>query len=213
MNNRKRGFIVGIVGLFFIIVASLVLANSETVVGMFTKEKNVASDKTNDEEMIVKSKDVTISLKEFFEYRENLAFIHQVNQNPFEIKSADIIDLMVGEELLLMEAKENNLHVTDDEIMAYALQTKEAMEGNTDAVLNDLLNELAKELHVKVDDYFTHPDVLEKYERLLLTEKLVGKLYEENVLNETYTLDDYTQELVAKHNKMMNIDYEMPMEE
>lgn len=204
MKKYKSIIIVGLVSLILILTSTMVLANNENQISEFFKGKEEKLEQASNDNIVVTSEDFKITEKDYIDYKENLVLVHKLNDISFSLQAEDIINRMIEEELLYSQAQKQDIKITDDEIKEYALQTKKAVEENSTPALNTIHIELAKKLNVSPDEYFTHPDVLKQYERMLLVGKFVEQLFDEEKLNDNYTLEDFKKEL--RENSKNSVD-------
>lgn len=152
----------------------------------------------SEDAIVVASNELTITLGEYIDYRENVRMIHALNNIPFTLTAEELVDNLINHRLFLHYAKGLEIDVTDEEVLEYAVQTKEAFFENRTPEFDEILKRLVNTLGVrKEEDYFTHPKTLENYRNLLLTQKAVEQLYEEGrLINRSGSvLDEFIEEL------------------
>ena len=145
--------------------------------------------------VVVESNHFVITHRQYMDYKESLMFIHQMNEIPFILTDEEIINRMIEREVLIQYARNQQFVVTKDEIEAYALQTKEAVEQSEMADIHKIHLDLAKKLNVSLENYFTHPKVLKEYENILMTNQVIDQLIDEGTLTETFTIANFAEEL------------------
>ena len=161
---------------------------------------------TIDETKIVAESDIlTITLKQFVDYKENILLIHELNNIPYAFSDMELLNQLIENELLLYEAKNHGVFATTQEVNEYAQQTKQGMAEANDTILYQINEELAKKLEVNVEDYFTHPTTLKNYESIIITNNFIMQLYSEGILNEQYTQEQYKTDLHEKYKKQINV--------
>lgn len=183
MKNLKLGVLV-VIGCILVLSASIAFANLNIDIGHFFKEKENKLTNINEGTVVISSDEFTITLKEYIDYRENIKLIHTLNNIPFTKTPEELVNNLINNRLFLQYAKKQNIEVTDEEVMEYAMQTKKVFSENQSPEFDELLKGLANSLGVSEEDYFTHPKTLENYRNLLLTQKAAEQLYEEGTLED-----------------------------
>lgn len=201
MKKNKFLLFFSTTALVLVLITSVALSNNDFGVSQFFETKQQKLDQLkNPSNILVKSEKFEISLKDYVDYKENLAFVHEINNMDFNLKDEEIIQRMVDNKLLLDFATNRKVKVTEDEVKEYALQTKTALEQSASPEMHAIHEELAKNLSVGLDEYFTHPEVLKNYKEILMIEKAVNELEIEGKLNDQYEVKDFIQDL-RKENK------------
>lgn len=209
--NKVKLTIITAVTIFILSIGAITFANSaenEVKTSFADKQKKLGLIK---EEIIIaegklEELDVKITNKEFVEFKENLRMVHNVNKVPFKIDDEEIVNEMINDKLFVNDAKTKNITVTKEEVLEYAMQTKKAYDENTIPELKQMLTEMANQLNVSESDYFTHPDVLKKYEEFLITNKLIEILVQEGEIDEEgKTIDKYASKLKEKNKGKVKI--------
>lgn len=205
--KKKSIFLTGGFILIIAIGSPLVFANTNNIFYDFFKIKQEKVENVSEDDVVVEGEDFKISKKEYIDYKENLYLIHKMNGVAFDLSSEEIVKQMVENKALIQEAKKADVSVTDIEINEYAMQTKKAVEQSEISEIHEIHKALAKNLNVSLDDYFTHPDILKEYKNLLLVEKHIDILFEQEVLNDDFTVEDYTKKVMNnyKNSLIMNL--------
>lgn len=154
---------------------------------------------------VVESNHFIITQQQYIDYKENLMFIHQTNEIPFNLTNNEIINQMIEREVLLQYATDQYIVVTKDKVKAYALQTKEAVEQSEMPDMQKIYLELAEKLNVSPESYFTHPTVLKEYEWQFMIDKIVNQLTAEGTLTDTYTISSFVEELKKEDRYAVSI--------
>lgn len=58
----------------------------------------------------------TITLKEFVNYKENTRLVYELNNLPYTLSDNELLDQLIGDELVLYEAKDHGVVATEREI-------------------------------------------------------------------------------------------------
>lgn len=145
--------------------------------------------------VVVESNHFVITQQQYMDYKDNLRFVHQMNEIPFNLTDEAIINRMIEREVLIQYAINQKIVVTKDEVEAYALQTKEAIKQSEMPEVHKIHLKLAEKLNVSPEDYFTHPEVLQQYEDQFMFDKVVNQLTAEGTVNDTYTISSFVEEL------------------
>lgn len=198
--RKLKLIVVSSLFILLILTGTLTLANTDNSISDFFEQKNKKLEKIDENEILVEGENFTITTKEYIELKENLSLVNELNGVSYSVsstnKSEDIMNRLIERKLILQFAAEENLKVTDDEVMEYALQTEEARRQNSTPELEAILAELAKSLDITPEEYFTHPVVLEQYRDFLLINKVIDSLYEQNKINHNeYTFEDFKADL------------------
>jgi len=155
--------------------------------------------------VVVESNHFVITQKEYIDYKENLIFIHQMNEIPFNLTDEEIINQMIEREVLIQYAENQHIVVTKGEVEEYALQTKEAVEQSEMPDMHKIHLKLAEKLNVSLEDYFTHPEVLKEYEHQFMIDEVVNQLTAEGKLTDTYTISSFVEELKKEDRYAISI--------
>lgn len=165
--RKLKLIVVGSLFLLILFTGTLTLANTDNPISDFFEQKNEKLKTMEENEILVEGENFTITTKEYMELKENMSLVHELNggsnSDSSVNKPQDLLNRLIERKLILQFAAEENLKVTDDEVMEYALQTKEAMKQNSTPELEAIQVELAKSLDIAPEEYFTHPEILEQY--------------------------------------------------
>lgn len=208
MKNLKLSVLV-VIGCILVLSASIAFANLNIDIGHFFKEKENILTNINEDTVVISSDEFTITLKEYIDYRENIKLIHALNNIPFTKTPEELVNNLIKNKLFLQYAKKQNIEVTDEEVMEYAMQTRKVFSENQSPEFDELLKGLANSLGVSEEDYFTHPKTLENYRNLLLTQKAAEQLYEEGTLKDNgdnSALNEFIEGLRKESSGNIHID-------
>ena len=194
--KKKKVWLLSSVAVLFLAIFSSSLVFSDYIsISDFFKSKEEKLAQIDEAELVVQSDAFTISLKQFVDYKENILLIHELNNFPYTLTDEDLINRMIENELLYVEAKKAQISVEKEEVESYISQVKLALAEANDPIQNEIEAQLAKALNIEVTEYYTHPVTFAKYERVLLEEKFVQKLYVNGELNEQYNIEQYKKDL------------------
>lgn len=200
MTKRKLAIGFVIVFCLFIIGTSFVLANTDNTISNFFKDKQEKLARLKTDELATEINEIKITYKDYLDYKENLSFIHEMNHEAFQLKPEEILQQMIEYRLVLQTAEESGITVTEAEVREYALEIQKAVEESGDANMQKIALEQSKELGVDPKDLYTHPDILTRYQEMLLFTKFIDQLYEKEELNDNYSYEDYLADIL-KENK------------
>lgn len=195
IKKKKYWLISSVAVLFLIIFSSSFVFSDYISISDFFKSKEEKLAQIDEAELVVESDAFTISLKQFVDYKENTLLIHELNNYPYTLTDEDLINRMIENELLYLEAKKAGITVEKEEVESYIAQVKLALEETNDPIQNEIDAQLAKALNIDVTEYYTHPVTFAKYERAVLEQKFVQSLYVNGELNEQYDVENYKKDL------------------
>ena len=194
--KKKKVWLLSSVAVLFLAIFSSSLVFSDYIsISDFFKSKEEKLAQIDEAELVVQSDAFTISLKQFVDYKENILLIHELNNFPYTLTDEDLINRMIENELLYVEAKKAQISVEKEEVESYISQVKLALAEANDPIQNEIEAQLAKALNIEVTEYYTHPVTFAKYERVLVEEKFIQKLYVNGELNEQYNIEHYKKDL------------------
>ena len=204
-KKKKRWVMPTVAALFLtLFTSSFALSNYISIPDFFqTKEEKLAQ--IDDSVIVVKSDMFSISLKQFIDYKETTLLIHEVNNYPYTITDLELLNQMIEFELLIFEAEKAGITVTSKEVETYISEVQFVLKDANDPILNELMEQLAKSLHVSVDDYFHHPDTIAKYKTVVMTNKFVDQLYGDSFLNNQYSIEQYKVDLMLIYKNNLEI--------
>ena len=204
--KKKKYLLLSSVAVLFLAIFGSSLAFSNYIsIPDFFKSKEEKLLQIDENEFIVQSEEFTISLKQFVEYKENILLIHELNNFPYSLTDADLVNQMIKDELLYMEAKKANISIDKEDVENYISELRLGLAELNDPIQNEIEAQLAKSLQVNLDEYYKHPVTLAKYERLLTEDEFVQTLYERGILNDQYTIEMYENDLLLKYEKGITI--------
>lgn len=169
--------------LLLLLFTPAVLSNYFSIADFF-QEKELKLSEIDESIVLVDGGSFTITLKQFVEQKENMRLVNALNNRGNSPSDEEIIDGLINGEIELIGVKARGLHVSEQEILDYAMQTKEAFVNNENQDLNEIWTAMSANLNVSIDDYFTHPTTLKQYENLLLTQKLVEQFQSMDAYNQ-----------------------------
>lgn len=190
--------------ILLVLFTPVALSNDFGINEFFTKKEKIL-ELMDPSTILVQGEKFTITEGEYVDYKENLKMVYQLNGNSFDITDEEVMDRIIENKLLLQIADEQGITVTKDDVQEYALQTKEAFEQNVSSELNQIHLELAKQLSVSPEDYFTHPDVLKQYEEIVKLNKLVDNMVLEGKINDDYSISEFVQDIKVEYKDTYNI--------
>ncbi|MCZ0704395.1 hypothetical protein J2T56_002789 [Natronobacillus azotifigens] len=204
---KTKKIIILFSGLFFLLVILAPMALADDFgIGNFFSEKEQKLEGVNSSDVLVKGENFTITQEEFVDHKENLKMIYELNDISLDVSNEEVIDQIVENKLLLKVSDEQGIEVTKNDVQEYALQTRKAFEEeNISKELKQIHLELAKQLNVSPEEYFTHPDVLKQYEDVVKINKLVDHMELEGTLNDKYSLSDFVHDLKVENKDTLNI--------
>lgn len=208
IKKKKYWLLSSVAVLFLVIFSSSFVFSDYISISDFFKSKEEKLAQIDDTELVVQSDEFTISLKRFIDYKENTLLIHELNNYPYTLTDEDLINRMIENELLYVEAKKAGISVEKEEVESYIAQVKLALTEANDHIQNiqnEIDAQLAKALNIEVAEYYTHPVTFAKYERVLLEGKFVQKLYVNGELNEQYNVEHYKKDLRLANEKDIKI--------
>lgn len=123
--------------------------------------------------MAAKVNDDSITLKELDYFYNRVIAV-----DPEATKDA-VLDQLIANKLLLQEATEENIAVTDQEIDLIIQDTEKVYQKNIDELVKDL-GVSEKDLKEKVREQLLIKRLLDKYITVSVTDEELKKLYEEN---------------------------------
>ena len=169
--------------LLLLLFTPAVLSNYFSIADFF-QEKELKLSEIDESIVLVDGGSFTITLKQFVEQKENMRLVNALNNRGNSPSDEEIIDGLINGEIEQIGVKARGLHVSEQEILDYAMQTKEAFVNNENQDLNKIWTAMSANLNVSIDDYFTHPTTLKQYENLLLTQKLVEQFQSMDAYNQ-----------------------------
>ncbi|MCM3745655.1 hypothetical protein M3193_16125 [Sporosarcina luteola] len=205
LKRTKRWMLPTAAVLFLILCSTPIVFSNYVSISDFFESKDKKTAAIDDSKIVVESDMFTITLKQFVDFKENKRFIHELNNIPFTLTDREMLDLLIEDELLLLEAKTHGIVVTEQEVFEYAEQTKQTIAESNDVIMTQINEELAKRLGVTAEEYFTHPSTLKQYESMLTSNNYISELYSDGVLNDQYTPDQYKADLHEKYAKQLKI--------
>lgn len=146
----------------------------------------------SEQDELVTSDAFTISHDAFAVYKANVQRVYASKQQTFDVTDRALLDEMIARETMLWLAKERGITPTQQQIEAYAQQTKAAFLKSATSEMHDLHQQLAADLGVSEAAYFTHPRVMAQYRELLTIEQLIQTLQDEGELTDQ-TLAHYVE--------------------
>lgn len=204
---KTKKIIILFSGLFILLVILAPMALADDFgIGNFSGEKEQKLEAVNSSDVLVQGEYFTITQEEFVDQKENLKMIYALNDISLDVSNEEVIDQIIENKLLLKVSDEQGIEVTKDDVQEYALQTRKAFEEeNISKELKQIHLELAKQLNVSPEEYFTHPDVLKQYEDVVKINKLVDHMVLEGTLNEKHSLSDFVQDLRIENKDTLKI--------
>lgn len=204
---KTKKIIILFSGLFILLVILAPMALADDFgIGNFFGEKEQKLEAVNSSDVLVQGEYFTITQEEFVDQKENLKMIYALNDISLDVSNEEVIDQIIENKLLLKVSDEQGIEVTKDDVQEYALQTRKAFEEeNISKELKQIHLELAKQLNVSPEEYFTHPDVLKQYEDVVKINKLVDHMVLEGTLNEKHSLSDFVQDLRIENKDTLKI--------
>lgn len=204
---KTKKIIILFSGLFILLVILAPMALADDFgIGNFSGEKEQKLEVVNSSDVLVQGEYFTITQEEFVDQKENLKMIYALNDISLDVSNEEVIDQIIENKLLLQVSDEQGIEVTKDDVQEYALQTRKAFEEeNISKELKQIHLELAKQLNVSPEEYFTHPDVLKQYEDVVKINKLVDHMVLEGTLNEKHSLSDFVQDLRIENKDTLKI--------
>ena len=157
------------------------------------------------DEVIIESNEFEITNSEFIEFKENLKITNELNKTDITYSDTEILNELIKNELTDSYIESQNIYVSDEEVLEYANQTKEAFENSSVPELRDLHLALAAELDVAPEDYFTHPTILEEYRKIVAGEKLTEEMFEEGILTDAFSAEDFIENLYDESEPYLEI--------
>ena len=204
-NRTKRWLLPTVATIFLLLCTTPIVFSNYISISDFFDLKDQKITAIDDSIVVVESDMFTITLKELVDYKENVLLTHELNNIPFVLTDMELLDQLIENELVLYEAKNQGIVVTEQEVNEYAEQTKETMAEANDPILNQIKEEYAKRLGVTAEEYFTHPKTLTQYELLLTSNKFFMELYSEGILNDQYTPEQYKVDLHEKYSDKIKV--------
>lgn len=124
-----------------------------------------------------------------------ISVINKNTNNKNELGDEELKEMYVTKKLIQEEIANIGLSVSDNEIMQYIdeIRTKIPKEH---LILEQIE---AEELGITLDEYFHKKDVFETYRKGLLEMKFVEYLTDNGLINENYTYQDYTNDLLLEN--------------
>ncbi|GEN85190.1 hypothetical protein SLU01_35020 [Sporosarcina luteola] len=204
-KKTKRWMLPTVAALFLLLCTTPIVFSNYISIGEFFESKDQKTAAIDDSIIVVESDMFTITLKQFVDFKENKRFIHELNNIPFALTDREILDQLIEDELLQHEAKTHGIVVTEQGVLEYAEQTKQAIGESNDLIMIQINEELAKRLGVTAEEYFTHPSTLKHYESMLTSNEFITRLYSDGVLNDQYTPDQYKADLYEKYANQIKV--------
>lgn len=201
--KKRNLLLISSVIVVFVIMAPLALANDFDIEKFFI-DKETKLESIDASIILVQGESFTITVREFVDHKANLEIIYDINSMSSDVTNEEVIDQMLENKLLLRMADEQGVEASAAEVQEYALQTKKAFQENTE--LNQINLELAKQLNVSPEDYFTHPNVLKQYEEVVKINNLVTIMALEGEINDDYTINEFVEDIKAKDKDTFKVD-------